>query len=370
MNTAIIMLACSDYEAMELSLYCHAAFLPKNVPFYILQNCRGTYDSERTLIAARRLENIFPEQIRVIDHIAPNNAYKAIQTLLNSDLFKDIDIILKVDDDAFPLTANWFEVLKANFLNEKSKHKNIAYITPLINNNCWGFKETIDVMGISEEYFRNVAHPHFVGPRGDLNNPARVIPSHKIDTGAHGTVWGNPHIARWLHERTTLDPDRYIQATKNLSITEIPSLERYSIGCIMFERKLWNEIDNGGSDDEAMMHGYCRSTRSRILCSRSVPFVHLAYYSQRQENRDIVSKARDIYSRRLNLKFPIGVHETRELEIEARLRWLETNKNIATNSYASVGLNLKKTFKGLSYLLFPYSRKRKIKRDNIFRALK
>ena len=51
MRTALLMLACSDYEATELALACHAAYLPDDVPFFILQNCRGTYDSERTLMA-------------------------------------------------------------------------------------------------------------------------------------------------------------------------------------------------------------------------------------------------------------------------------------------------------------------------------
>ena len=106
-------------------------------------------------------------------------------------------------------------------------------------------------------------------------------------------------------------------------MVDVPSSDRYSIGCILFRKELWAEIADGGTDDEGLLHGYCRRTGSRIVCAQSAPFVHLAYYSQREENRDIVSKARELYQERLNLGFPISLRATRELEIEGRLRWME-----------------------------------------------
>jgi hypothetical protein len=71
----------------------------------------------------------------------------------------------------------------------------------------------------------------------------------------------------------------------------------------------WKAIDDGGVDDEHMFHSY--------------PFMHLAYFSQREENRDIIEKARNVYGPRLRHPFPIVLKASRELEIEARLRWLE-----------------------------------------------
>lgn len=110
---------------------------------------------------------------------------------------------------------------------------------------------------------------------------------------------------------------------KGLSVVRIPSKERYSIGCILFKKESWFEIDNGSNDDEEMFRRYAELNGSVILADRSVPFVHMAYFSQREENRDIVAKAREIYQTRTGHPFPLGLVATRELELEARLRWLE-----------------------------------------------
>jgi hypothetical protein len=322
MRTAILMLACSDYEAMEVALACHGAYLPPETPFFILQNCRGTYDSERTLMAARRFERLYPGRVIVIDDIPPGPAYRTIATLLASSRFQDIDLVCKVDDDAFPLAAGWLEELQKTYLEAEARGGSIAYSTPLINNNTWGFAECLDVLDLHEAYVAEAAIRHKVGS-GDAMNPIRILEPSEIFTGANGTIWAYPHIARWLHERTTLAPDRFIAGTAGLSVKPIPSGERYSIGCILFRKELWAKIDDGGTDDEHMLHQYCRARQSSILCARSVPFVHFAYFSQREENRDIVPRARELYEKRLNLPYPIAMRTSREFEIEARLRWLE-----------------------------------------------
>jgi hypothetical protein len=103
----------------------------------------------------------------------------------------------------------------------------------------------------------------------------------------------------------------------------VPNHDRYSIGCILFRKELWAQINDGGTDDEHMLHQYCKRTNQRIVCARSVPFVHLAYFSQREENRDIVETARKFYEPRLGHSFPIAMRASRLLEIEARLRWLD-----------------------------------------------
>lgn len=323
MKLAILLLACRDYEAMELSLACHAAHLPRGVPFFILQNCRGNYDAERTLSVARRYEQLFPRSITVVDDIPPDVPYRSIARLLTSDRFSDIELVCKVDDDAFPLRAGWLDTLVETYREVVSKTgRPLAYVTPLINNNTWGFAQVLDALGLREAYIREVAIEHRVGV-GNTSDPYRILPKQEIFTGTNGTVWGYPHIARWLHQCTTLDPDRYVAATTGLSNCRVPSEDRYSIGCILFHKSLWPLIDDGGHDDEHMLHQYCRRESARIVCARSVPFVHLAYFSQREENRDLIEAARVVYEPRLGLPFPIMMRQSRLLEIEARLRFLE-----------------------------------------------
>jgi hypothetical protein len=103
----------------------------------------------------------------------------------------------------------------------------------------------------------------------------------------------------------------------------VPAGERYSIGCILFRRALWNQISDGSRDDEGMLHRHCATHGLRIVCARSVPFVHLAYFMQREENRDVIEALRAVYEPRLGHPFPIAMRQTRLLEIESRLRRLE-----------------------------------------------
>jgi hypothetical protein len=319
-RVAIVMLACRDYEAMELSLACHAAYLPASTSLFILQNCRGSYDAERTLAVARRYELLFPRAITVVDEIPPGPPYRSIAALLASPRFAEIDLICKVDDDAFPIASAWLNRL-IECWNEASAQSNrpLAYVTPLINNNTWGFPQTLDVMGLREAFLADAGREHRIGD-GTPAAPIKIIPASKIHGGM---IWVYPYVTRWLHARTTLDPDRFIAATRDLSDVEVPNQERYSIGCILFRKELWPLIDDGGSDDEHMLHQYCKRTNERIVCARSVPFIHLAYFTQREENRDIVETARNVYEPRLGHPFPIALHASRLLEIEARLRWMD-----------------------------------------------
>jgi hypothetical protein len=319
-RVAIVVLACSDYESLEVSLACQAAYLPPGVNLFILQNCRGTFDAESTLGVAQRYARLFPGRIHVVTGIQPGPAYHSLAALLASPLLAPYELVCKVDDDAFPIAPGWLEALVACYdVAAAAPGPPLAYVTPLINNNCWGFPETLAVMNLRDAYFADMARDHVVGPP----RASRIVPAGTLDGGSHGTIWAAPHLARWLHERTTLVPDRFIAATRGLEPVAVPGAERYSINCILFRRELWGTIADGSNDDEHMLHEHCRRTGARIVCARSVPFVHIAYFPQREENRDLVEVIRKVYELRLGHPFPIAACASRQLDLEARLRWLE-----------------------------------------------
>jgi len=320
-SVGLVMLACRDFEAMEIALACHAAYLPPGVRLHVLQNCRGCYDSERTLGVARRYATLFPTRIAVVETIPPGPPYQSIATLLESPELAACDLICKVDGDAFPIAPGWLEALVKCWREESVRPgRPLAYVTPLINDNCWGFPEVLDAMGLRGQFLRDAGREHVVGDGGDI----RVLPPDQISSAGQGTIWRYPHIARWLHERTTLQPDRFIAATQALPSREVPSADRYSIGCILFQRELWSRIDDGTRDDEGMLHQHCRRTGERIVCARSIPFVHLAHFTHREENRDLLDEVRRTYEPRLGHSFRIGTQPDRLREIESRLRGIES----------------------------------------------
>ena len=150
---AIVVLCYSDYESLEISLALYSKLTNPNVDIYLLQNGRGTYDTERTYRVCKRYEKLFPKNIHVVDWIKPGVPHHSIYALLKSELFKKYDYICKVDDDVFPLTSDWVEKLAVCFEDSIQKYGDkLAYVTSLINNNPWGFKQVVDIMGLQEDF--------------------------------------------------------------------------------------------------------------------------------------------------------------------------------------------------------------------------
>jgi hypothetical protein len=176
-------------------------------------------------------------------------------------------------------------------------------------------------MHLEDDYRAEIGMIHYSGhPSGP--NGLRIVQPDVIDTGSHGTIWRYAHIARWIHERTTLQPDRYLHSLAELQPVSLPIGVRYSINCILFRKQLWSELPEG-EDDEELLRGYCMDYSLTSLCCRRVPFVHLAYFPQQEGVHDVVQATRNFYQKRLKLPFHISSFESKEQDLEARLRWHE-----------------------------------------------
>ena len=339
-KTAIIILSCSDYESLEISLANYAKNLKENHKLFILQNGRNTYDSERTYRVALRYQILYPDNITVVDWIKPQNPYNSIKELINSDKLKDFDYICKVDDDVFPLHENWLEKLAECYKKSKEKYDNkLAYVTSLVNNNFWGFNEVLNIFNLKQEFFDSIARDHYVGDDIDPVEKRMKISKNEIYTGWSGTVHRNPYISRWLHTKTTLFPEEYLKLTKNLNYKEVDSKKRYAINCMFFEKNFWNSIQSTNCDfDEYMVLQYCRKNDLKIIADLSNPFVHLFYWVQREENRDLIPVIRKTYEEFLKLPFPISICPNKDYEIENRLRELDKDVKILKNSKNSAQL--------------------------------
>lgn len=329
---AIVILAYADYMSLELALASHARFsVDSGVKIYILQNGRGTYDCERTYEVAKRYHYLFPDTIFVVDDIQPDLPFCALKALFKSNEFKQYSHIIKLDDDVMVLTPDWIDKLCACFLEGKQKYgKQFAYATSLVNNNPYGFKKIIESSKeLANEYFTKIARQHYVGPDtgDDPFAPHRILPANIIQAGSNGTIWRYPHIARWLHEKTTLMPQEYIKLSKSLGVESVNNKERYSINCLLFEKQLWtnelSRVEPFSYDDEHLLQAYCIKHNKQILAELSIPMVHLFFFSQREACRDMMEHFRECYKDFLGLPFPITTHGDRAAEIENRLRFIE-----------------------------------------------
>ncbi len=328
-KTAIVILAFENYDSLELALASHARFsVPAGVPIFILQNGRGTYDTERTYALGMRYQELYPETIRVIAHIPPQKPYSAFKQLFDDSLFSEYEYIIKLDDDVMVLTPDWIDKMLSDYVQAYEENGDrLAYITSLVNNNPWGFKKTIESNEtLSRDFFANQARTHMIGsPYNDPLYPSRIVSENTIYDGGYGTIWHLPYITRWLHERTSLRPEYFVDSTKNLSTVEIDPSVRYSINCLLFRKSLWDDISTGEADDEGMMHLYCMKHQKLIIADLAVPMVHIAFYSQRAEIRDMMPAFRTVYTKYLALPFPIAMCSDKLADMEDRLRYLEKN---------------------------------------------
>ena len=322
---ATVILAYADYESFELALAAHAKFLSQQQKLFILQNGRDTYDCDRTYEVALRYRDLYPKQIEVIDTIQPGKPYLSLKKLFQSEKFSEFDYIIKLDDDVLPLTHTWFPDLCKCYIDSYEKYgDDLAYVTSLINNNPYGFKKTLEIMGYWQEYQSRYAREHLVGYSAyDSYAPYRLLPKEKISTGGCGTIWRYPYIARFIHQKTTLNADAFISATSKLGYENVNHRERYSINCILFKKNMWDDIDIGQLDDEHMWHAYCMRKNKKIVANLAVPMVHLFFYSQRRENRNMIDEFRNYFSKWLDHPYPISICPDRTIELENRLRYLE-----------------------------------------------
>lgn len=343
-NTAIVILAHSDFESLELALACHGKIIEQNnekvPPIYILLNgdASESYDCLRTIQSAERYSNLYPENIFCIKDFQ-GKPYFSIRSLLNSNKFKEYKYIIKLDDDVLPITKNWFKALFESYIKaQKIAGDKLAYVTSLVNNNPWGFKATIKLMNLEEEYFSSVCRKHLVGiSASDPYSPFRIIDKNEIASGACGTVWRYPYIARWIHNKTTLNPNAFIEATKNASLEELNTKERYSINCLFFEKSLWEKIgiNNRCSDDELLLQKFCIKHNMRAFADLSVPMCHLFFFSQRFENRDLINNFFSVYKTFLDLPYPIRICQNKDYEQAERIKYYLEGRcisNISTSS--------------------------------------
>ena len=76
---------------------------------------------------------------------------------------------------------------------------------------------------------------------------------------------------------------------------------------------------------------YCYNNDKKIISVLDVPLVHLFFFTQREENKDLILTIRDYYSKVIDSPYSIAICEDKLLENENRLRYLE-NIILQTNN--------------------------------------
>lgn len=286
-NIVLLVLASDNYESLQITLKSLNHTLINEEKVVVGLNGNNSLNSRITEYVAQKWCMYKPDsRFTVRPLCAPAKPFFAIKEIIaNSEHFKDAEYICKLDDDIIPLKKNWVQVL-ANQYAHLSEKSNVGFVTGLINNNCWGFKELVSIYNKKSDYEKIHSYKTVAGWQG-----VRTVKPGEIDDGDFGTIWHYPYIARGLHEWTSLQIDEFLQATSELPFKQIPLETYYSIGCTLFKKEFWtdlNEVDYSTEIDEMMIHRKCLRNKLQKWSAMDQPIIHLFYTNHKIINLDIL----------------------------------------------------------------------------------
>jgi hypothetical protein len=282
---ALIILTCYDFESLQLTLKAIEHTVDEKEKIIIILNGIDTLASAIVERISRSWASENPNNRFVVRPLCSGAmAYFAIKEVLSEyQPLVGIKYICKIDDDIIPLKKHWLNNLASNYL-DLSKISDVGFVTGLINNNCWGFNELLDIFDKRPEYTSMFNYK----TRGRTSS--KLKPG-EVNNGTYGNIWQEPYLAWWIHQWTSLNICSFLTKTRDLAIKEIPPNTSYSIGCIFFERQFWLDLNHenyGSMLDEEMINLKCQIEGKAKWALMDQPIIHLFYFNQRLANRDIL----------------------------------------------------------------------------------
>lgn len=298
-NRALIILAAYDYEALQLTLLSLDHTVDDNETMIVVLNGKRTLTGERVERVARQwAAKNSPKRFVVKPLSAGSPPYIALTEVLRSfEPLKNVDYICKIDDDLIPLKKRWLPNLGSHYA-ELAKTRKINFLTSLINNNSWGFKELVPIFNKQHEYAHIMNYPSIAGHYGE-----KQVAAGEIDPGIDGTVWQYPYVAWWVHQWTSNNITEFIEKTAHLGLKQIPDEIHYSIGCIFFEKSYWLSINHkqyGTRFDELLLHKKGLETKREKWALMNEPMIHMFYRTQRNANFDLIDQLQETLANYFN----------------------------------------------------------------------
>ena len=239
-------------------------FIPKDIDVCIVSS--GKYDEK-------------------LSEIAKDNDWSYISTKRNCvslvqniaiNIFNKANLIYKLDEDIF-VTENYFDTLLATYNDcEKNGEYNVGFVAPTIPINGYGNMVVLKRFGKIEYYSKQFEKPKYAAGR------ERLIES---DPRVAKFMWGENNIIPKLDEMNKMMKE------DEFSYSACPI--RFSIGAILFSRKLWEDMKmfkvKKGSClglDEQQICEYCISNSKAIIVSNNSVVGHLSFGSQNAEMKE------------------------------------------------------------------------------------
>lgn len=182
--------------------------------------------------------------------------------------------IYKLDEDIF-ITENYFEKMMAAYNHAKSGKYKPGVIAPILPINGYGYFRVLEKLDLIEQYEKCFGKAKIAASE---NRKIKAPIETSVDIAKF--FWGKGGYIPGIDELN----DRFGKE----ALVELPCAIRFSIGAVMFERSLWEDMDhfdvdlNGNSmgKDEVQICKYCCISSRPIMVSENIVVGHFSFGPQ------------------------------------------------------------------------------------------
>lgn len=218
----------------------------------------------------------------VLDKLCQENGWSYLSTKQNNlclvqnvaiSLHPNAKMIFKLDEDIF-VTKNYFSNMLAAYEHAKTGEYVPGVLAPMIPINGFAHMLILEKLGLKEFYSKKFEPVKYMaGPIRKIENDPEVAKF----------FWGKEGVVPMIDQMN----ERFSKEEKKETACPI----RFSIGAILFEREIWEEmghfkVDRSTSqlgEDEEQICTYCCLKSKPLMVSENIVVGHLSFGKQNAE---------------------------------------------------------------------------------------
>lgn len=190
--------------------------------------------------------------------------------------------IYKMDEDIFVTEGLFQELFQTYQSVEEEKCYQIGFVAPLMAVNNYGYRRILEYLDCVEEYQKQYGEPYYGG----------------------GRIYTDPLVTKYLWNKT-LPIDKFAGKLKDRKERYSVCFHKFSIGCILLHRTLWEEIGGFrnapegilGKDEENLCE-FCMNWCRAIIIAERAFAGHFSYGKQEDAMKEMYEKRRKEFAYR------------------------------------------------------------------------
>lgn len=183
-------------------------------------------------------------------------------------------LYFKLDEDTF-VSSDWDLILEEAYRTHR-KYPELSLVTATIPNNGLGCWQLLNVFPeVREAYMR--------------------LPNARHTPAANGPVWFYPHLAEWMIRRFLNLEEANRQVRAATTDKWVPFHDRFSINCICYDYRHWQEIGGVQEQDEVGWGKWIAENQKLVVLAAYAVVHHYTFFNQ-QDWLDRSSLLEDIHA--------------------------------------------------------------------------